>query len=274
MSETLSHHVLRVRYSLEADLVCDTALHVGTGEMTSALSTNEMAVLRDPVGRPYIPGSSFRGALRSGLEALLRGLGLPGERVCDPFLKETDLPELSCSERVKAAREKEGEITSEARAFELAAEKSCEICRLFGHSFLASRVHFSDLVLNAGQSPEAYVRDGVGLDRDLRTAAKGILYSFEALPPGITFRLRGELENPEDHEIGLILVGLNLFKDGHITLGGKTARGLGWVHVENIVLTRRTAADLFAQHPGEGLSGEALSAFHQAARAYYAKGGQ
>jgi CRISPR-associated RAMP protein (TIGR02581 family) len=222
---------------------------------------------------PYIPGSSFRGSLRAGLESLLRGVGSPASRVCSPFDKEGD--EKSCAELVQAAREAERKSTRdivETRAFELAWTNSCEVCKIFGHLFLASRVRVADLrFVSDPDDVPTYIRDGVGLDRDLRTAAGGILYNFEAIAAGARFELRLEIDNAADHELGLLLVGFDLFSEGFARIGGKSARGLGVARVENLAVTEKTAQGFFTGSKGTDLSPERLAALRAAARQYYVR---
>lgn len=276
MAEPAGHHKLVNRWSLTGQVVCETALHIGSSTTGDPFGGSDLPVARDGLNRPYIPGSSLRGVLRSGLESLLRGLGTPDLRVCDPFETETDSEDLSCSERTKTLRKEDKDVANgltEARAFALAWEESCEICRLFGQLFLASRVRIADLPL-VSAGGETYVRDGVGLDRDLRTAAKGILYDFEAVPAGASFRLRMELENAAPHEVGLLLNGLDLFGEGFLALGGKSARGLGFARVEGLELTRRTAQDFFRGTGTQSLPEAELDSLREAARTRYAQGGE
>lgn len=276
MSEPIGHHKLIARYSLAAGVVCETALHVGTSTTGDPFGASDLPVARDGQNRPFIPGSSFRGVLRSGLESLLRGLEAPDVRVCDPFETSSGSADLSCSERTnerRKAAKSDAEAMTEARAFDLAWGESCEVCRLFGQLFLASRVRVADLAL-ASNETRTYVRDGVGLDRDLRTAARGILYDFEAVPAGAKFELRMEIENAAPHEMGLILTGLDLFADGFLAIGGKSARGLGLTRVEEVRLTRRIPQDFFAGTGKEPLAAEELDALRAAARQRYAAGGK
>ncbi len=279
MNEEYGHSRLCNRYVLRGELVCETAIHVGSGGTSDVLATSDMPVARDSAGRPYIPGSSFRGAFRSGLEALLRGLDRPGEelRVCDPLQKadaETrDEHEISCSNRIQKAREEETEQLSEERAFEIAWGDSCQVCRIFGNTFFASRVWIGDLrLLSDPEDAPTYLRDGVGLDRDLRSAARGVLYSFEAVPAGACFELRMEMENAADYELGLILTGLSLFENGFLSIGGKRARGLGMATVAEPSLVRWGPEDFFKQTGGRQLAPEELEGFRQKAYARYVEG--
>ena len=60
------------RLTIDGYLVADSPLRVGTGRV-SAITGTELPVIRDAIGRPFIPGSSLKGALRSHLESLVRG---------------------------------------------------------------------------------------------------------------------------------------------------------------------------------------------------------
>ncbi len=245
-----SHDRLIHRHAFRATLVTETALHVGTSESGRQMAATDLPVARDGRGAPYIPGSSFRGALRSGLESLLRGLGRPELRVCDPFAKGERDPGRSCGELVQAQREGLAEVP-EHTAFEVAWKESCAICRLFGHSFLASRVRLADLFMLAeADETSTYIRDGVGLDRDLRTASRAILYNFEAVPAETGFGLRIDVDNAEPHELGLLLIGLELFTTGFARVGGKGSRGLGSARIEGLTVVARTAGDFFTGSEG------------------------
>src|SRR5438093_294219 len=65
---------------LEGDLHCETGLHVGAGKGSLEIGSSDNPVIKDAFGRPYIPGSSLRGRLRSLLEQS-SGLTVPAELV-------------------------------------------------------------------------------------------------------------------------------------------------------------------------------------------------
>jgi CRISPR-associated protein Csm3 len=65
---------------LEAELHCDTGLHIGAGKGSLEIGGADNPVVKDAFGRPYIPGSSLRGKMRSLLEQAL-GLAVPAELV-------------------------------------------------------------------------------------------------------------------------------------------------------------------------------------------------
>src|SRR5437899_12153505 len=65
---------------LEGDLHCETGRHVGAGKGSLEIGSSDNPVIKDAFGRPYIPGSSLRGRLRSLLEQS-SGLAVPAELV-------------------------------------------------------------------------------------------------------------------------------------------------------------------------------------------------
>ena len=65
---------------LEAEIVCQTGLHIGAGKGSLEIGGADNPVVKDAFGIPYIPGSSLRGRLRSLLEQTL-GLAVPSQLV-------------------------------------------------------------------------------------------------------------------------------------------------------------------------------------------------
>ena len=50
-----------------------TALRISAGRSLEPIGS-DLPVMKDALGRPLIPGSSFKGALRSRLESFVRGV--------------------------------------------------------------------------------------------------------------------------------------------------------------------------------------------------------
>ncbi len=65
---------------LDGELICETGLHIGAGKGSLEIGGADNPVIKDAFGRPYVPGSSLRGKLRSLLEQT-SGLAVPGELV-------------------------------------------------------------------------------------------------------------------------------------------------------------------------------------------------
>ncbi|MCL6546946.1 MAG: type III-A CRISPR-associated RAMP protein Csm3, partial [Bryobacteraceae bacterium] len=65
---------------LEGQMHCQTGLHIGAGKGSLEIGGADNPVVKDSFGRPYVPGSSLRGRLRSLLEQA-HGLAVPSELV-------------------------------------------------------------------------------------------------------------------------------------------------------------------------------------------------
>ncbi len=53
---------------LDGEMICETGLHIGAGKGSLDLGGADNPVVKDAFGRPYVPGSSLRGRIRSLLE--------------------------------------------------------------------------------------------------------------------------------------------------------------------------------------------------------------
>jgi CRISPR-associated RAMP protein (TIGR02581 family) len=248
------------RLRLTGTLRTETALRIGRGGEPGP-TEHDLPVLKDIHGRPYIPGSSFKGAYRAHLEKLLRGVddSLACVSTARPqranalrgCLTQPDVDQLK---RDRIYEDDEAGLT---RALMSGA---CWTCSVFGAPWMASKVLIRDLTVVDDTWFDHYlVRDGVAIDRDTETAAEGLKYDFEAVPPGTAFHFAMIVENASDAELGLVLLGLQEFAEGYVPLGGATSRGLGdvrldlnwadaqWLRAQNL-------RDYFQRHTTPGLA--------------------
>ncbi len=228
MTQLLDRSQLRARYRITGRIVMDTALHIGGGRNPSAAT--DSPVVRDGAGRPFIPGSSLKGAFRAAVERLLPNI--PHLRTCGL----SDGPD-SCANRLRDEL-KDRKNIAEADLLEILDRILCDTCRTFGSTHLASAVFFHDAPISetwrALSEVPTQIRDGVGIDRDSERAREGIKYDFEVVPPQTSFDLTMVLENPGERDLGLVALGLQEFIGGMIPLGGIRSRGLGRCHLENV----------------------------------------
>lgn len=249
----LDHRRVVSRYRFTGVLTLETALHIGTGR---AGSLTDSPVLRDALGRPFIPGSSLKGAFRAVVGRVIPNLGL---QACDLFGDDDSCvsPQKGAKNRAYLAvrrflytqipREGGGTEAEEARRaltdtfsrpqlldeeiteehlLALLEDHLCPLCRLFGSPHYAARASFDDLpVLDWFQATE--IRDGVGIDRDSERAVPDIKFDFEVVPAGTTFRFGLTVNNPTDQDLGLVAIGLREMQEGMVRLGGIRSRGLG-----------------------------------------------
>jgi len=282
----------RSRLTIEGILEAGTALRIGASKSTNP-SDPDLPVVKDARDRPYIPGSSFKGVLRSYTEALLRGvMGERAEWACNPTNEaEWCIPSrYGTLERpgIKRLKKKdmnklEGEDLPEPDYAEAVFKHTCMACGLFGSPWIASPLQIRDLLVDErswiGQYQE---RNGVAIDRGREVAADGKLYDFEVVPAGVRFHFKAIAENPEPWQCGMLMAGLRPFLDGDMAIGGARSRGLG---VVRLALSRQTYLNadnkkalldsLIQGGGGEEVNGEKrkewLESFHQEIRGRLAK---
>lgn len=247
MTEEMNRYELRNRYVFTGRLVMLTAFHIGTGAARMTASSSDSPVVLTAEGVPFIPGSSFKGALRSTVEKLVPGL--PGK------WSSCGLVQLSkkAGEQAQQEAQKEGkQLCSTAWSADLAERKRrhpetaeeirkelldrlCDTCRLFGSPFAASHVNINDLYMPLEQwSGVIQVRDGVAIDRDSEKAKDRLKYDFEVVPSMTAFELEMTLENASQKDLQLLSVGLGEYMHGFGTIGGKRSRGLGACRLEGL----------------------------------------
>ncbi len=220
---------LRNRYVFDGKLEMRTGLHIGGGKLTLSHSDNPVVVTPD--GLPFIPGSSFKGVLRSTIEKLVASLPTNlGLRTCG--LPVGEHPEVLCptAHPEKIARERRQSRTQKdvEQVLERERKNLCDTCKLFGSPLAAARITVNDLYLLDEQwSGTTQVRDGVAIDRDSETAKRTAKYDFEVVPVATVFGLHLVIENATRKDLQLISIGLSEFMNGFGGVGGLRSRGLG-----------------------------------------------
>lgn len=237
------------RLVLKGTLRLETPLRIGTGRAGDATMA-DITVVKDAAGAPYIPGSSFKGVLRSHLEAVLRAINedyaclcvteRKGENTGCPTTRDSKL----LGEQIEALKREIAVDKKPADALDaFFFDQSCWVCQVFGSPWLASKVQIKDLLVKGEWLGRYQLRDGVAIDRDTETASEGKLYTFEAVPAGTEFTCEIIIENADEAEQGMVLLGLKAFEPkplqgseekgrfeaGRVCLGGGRSRGLGRV---------------------------------------------
>lgn len=251
-------HRLESRLRLTGSLITRTALRIGGG---GGLDGVDLPVIKDAAGRPFIPGASLKGVLRSTVEALVRAIDgrAAGVWACDPLADKDDAFAFrSCGHHGHGER------------LSVDPEQHCAACRLFGSHVVASHVRFcdaplrlSDEDLKTGRIP-VEVRDGVSIDRDLRRVRGSRKYDFEVVSPGAEFALEIFVENPQPWLMGLLAMSFDQLAEGFTALGGFTSRGLGRVTFTWTSIASTTARALLRGEPFMIRTGDAVAAqFHE-----------
>ncbi|MBI3473710.1 MAG: type III-A CRISPR-associated RAMP protein Csm3 [Candidatus Solibacter usitatus] len=226
---------------LDGDLHCETGLHVGVGKGSLEIGGSDNPVIKDAFGRPYVPGSSLRGKLRSLLEQA-HGLAVSSELV---YLSKRKGQEVRIHQSDRA---------------------DDEICLLFGRNpGRMERVTGEALESNHASPARLAVYDAPldpdsitpqmreNLDDELtevksenaidRITSQANPRTLERVPAGARFRIRMVMDVlcPEDTPLfGLLVEGLRLLEDD--SLGGGGSRGSGRVRFSNLRLAWRNRA--------------------------------
>ncbi|MGB9877935.1 MAG: type III CRISPR-associated RAMP protein Csx7 [bacterium] len=208
--------VLKRKVILRGYVEVLSSLHIGKGRALAPDTPSDNPVIKDFLGRPFIPGSSLKGSLRSIVESFVRAYPHSSLKACDvlenPCINDREKP-----------------------SDEQLLKKSCDVCLLFGSPWVASRLSFIDLpIIDETRWHELLlqVRDGVAIDREAGIASPQRKYDYEIVPAGARFKLEILCENVEDYELGLLFTAFELLNKGFAHLGGHSSRGCGRVRVE------------------------------------------
>ncbi len=223
---------------VEAELHCETGLHIGAGKGSLEIGGADNPVVKDSFGRPYIPGSSLRGKLRALLEQS-SGMAVPSELVY-----------------LSRRRGQEVRIHQSDRPDD-------EICVLFGRNpGRMDRVAGDTIDATTATPARLTVYDAPldldsitpqmreNLDDELtevksenaidRITSQANPRTLERVPASARFRVRFVLDVlcPEDRPLATRLFeGLRLLEDD--SLGGGGSRGSGRVRFANLKMTWR-----------------------------------
>ncbi|MCG3158198.1 MAG: hypothetical protein DKINENOH_04839 [bacterium] len=261
MTGTLSRARLRSRHRVSGKLVLDTALHLGGGR--NPAKGTDSPIVRDGFGRPFIPGSSIKGAVRAAVERIVPNLQISAcglydsEAACLTALPETDKRREDVRFLQEAlGRNLEGEVEQKLNRLlrtagmaisdlpnrrELREEHLlivldrhlCDVCKAFGSPFVSAAIFFHDAPVDHQRwLGITQVRDGVGIDRDSGRAVDGLKYDYEIVPPETAFTFAMTLEPHDALSLALAALALQELRNGNIPLGGIRSRGLGRCHLE------------------------------------------
>lgn len=216
------------RLRVTGRLRMQSALHVGGGVGTQSIT--DAGVLRHRDGRPYIPGSSMKGVLRSHLERLARAPALQalGVRSCALYQNlDPDCPSPTWIE--------EGNDSTSATENDF--EALCHTCTLFGSPILAGKVRVPDLEVDPLSFAGSFeIRDGVGIDRDRGQAVDRIKFDYEVVPVGTTFQFEWIVDSPDPVEQALVAIAVREMQQGYVAVGGMTTRGLGACRLDDVAI--------------------------------------
>ncbi len=121
---------LRRRLQVTADLVFETAWRIGTGK--EGITSSDLGVMLDPVGKPVLPGSSLKGKLRSTCEGLAHALNMTA---CFLNVQASGIKCVSDTEYYRDVKDEHKKAIRDEGPEQLLAwinAHTCDVCKLFG----------------------------------------------------------------------------------------------------------------------------------------------
>lgn len=205
---------LENRYIIKGKVITDTGLHIGSGGDSFEI---DALVIKDAYEKPYVPGSSFKGILRSTTERIVPNLGF---KTC-ALIEGADCATVSEAKMKQFKERLKGDKEGDPLAL------ICDTCKLFGSTVTASKIKIPDLYVSEPWVGLFEKRDGVGIDRDTETAAEGAKYDYEVVPSKTEFDFKMICENVDERDKFILAIGLREMQAGIVSLGGNRSRGLG-----------------------------------------------
>jgi CRISPR-associated protein Csm3 len=234
------------RVLLQTTISCVTGLHIGAASSSLGIGGVDLAIVRDPLTeRPYVPGSSLRGKLRSLTEKVL---GLEQNQQIGRA-------------RIHVPKSREQYDASPiGRVYGVPGDQSYDVdgpSRLVVRDAFLTAESASDLAASRTALPFSELKTEIALDR---VTAEAVPRMIERLPAGAELgpaELVYSVYSNKDHEnFGWVLRALRLLEDDY--LGGQGSRGSGKVNFRDIKITARTQAE----YRGSGAAGEPKSYEH------------
>ena len=217
--------VFKNKYFIEGDLVVLTALHIGSGKEEAE---HDAPFMKED-GNFYIPGSSFRGYLRTKLERFLldeNNFKFKDKKSQD-LLNMADVLLLFGYTNLFSDKENTGEIVKRVQK-KLSFEKK----EKDSFSSMAGRIHIADMPIISDVN--SIRRDGIKIDRNTGATEAGAKFDYDIIPAGAKFKFTIELENVEPYQLDLIALALKDIYDEGDLFGGKLSRGIGKCKLENL----------------------------------------
>lgn len=270
MTNTIKQIPLLGKVRITSKLVVDTGLHIGGGGETLEIGGVDKPVIRDPITkRPYLPGSSIKGKIRSILERLL---DKPLNR---KMFSGVDIYRHECDTTETYLVHKDSSDTH-------VGANDCPVCRVFGSTGKAKTLILSNgnqteergnnrpaslIVRDAHLTPES-VNILENADTGLfmtewkfensldRVTAAANPRQLERVPAGSEFNFEMvytiENERYAAEDLKNLAVALAILEDD--ALGGHGSRGYGKIRFQNIEFKYRNLSHY--QDPSKSGSAE------------------
>ena len=217
--------VFKNKYFIEGDLVVLTALHIGSGKEEG----EHDAPFMSEDGNFYIPGSSFRGYLRTKLERFLldeNNFKFKDKKTQD-ILNMADVLLLFGYTNLFTEEDNTDDIKNRVKKKLNFTDKEKE-----SFSSMAGRIHIADMPITSDVN--SVRRDGIKIDRNTGATEASAKFDYDIIPAGSKFKFTIELDNIEEYQLDLIALALKDIYDEGDLFGGKLSRGIGKCQLKDI----------------------------------------
>jgi len=167
-----------------------------------------------------IPGSSFKGVVRSRFEKLLK---LFGSEPCNIHNNRKN----SCSDKLWGKEEKGNDRGK--RIY----NRVCGACKIFGSGNISSRIKFRDFYPDEDYKVKTSIRNGVGINRITGAAQQGALYEYEVVDSA-KFKSEIILNNFEVKYLKILMYILRDIDEGYLSFGSASSRGNGNMKISDL----------------------------------------
>jgi CRISPR-associated protein Csm3 len=204
---------------IKGTIKLETGLHIGGSKSSLDIGGLDSPVIKNPLGVPYIPGSSLKGKLRSLLAAKYNTNGNTDEHDDATNIKKIF---------GYAGKNKKGDAPSVSGEITRLIVRDADLdVKVFNEIFKED-----EAVL---ETPFTQEKTENRIDRKSGKAANGGIRNIERVPAGAIFNFELVLNNYEEDKsedfIGLINTGFELLEDDY--LGGSGSRGYGKIKIES-----------------------------------------
>ncbi len=235
----ISHNIHVRTVIISGKAVLKEPLRVGAGRGGGLASLTDLPVLKLRVNGgelPVIPGSTWKGVIRSHVEALLRGLDA---KVCG------GVPDDNCAkrghpsplERLDRLLRRPSESNKE-QALRIIWNEYCLACKMFGAPSYMSNVTFDDSYPDESDDGRPLatlgIKPGIAIDRRSGAVRGRALYQVEFVEPGSVFGFRLTARNLPNYALGLLSWTILDLNRGVVRVGGFKSRGFGWVQITEL----------------------------------------
>ncbi len=201
MKNTVKTQKVEKKWIITGIIETLSPLVIGTGDRDS---DTDIIIQRDENGNPFIPATSFSGALNHF------------------FFEETELKGHDEDyEKLWGVSKKEKQVDNQKAK----------------HISIKSKIFFSDLKLTENSKAVVELRDGIRIDNKTGLVEDTGKYDYEMLARGATFNLRIEINQEEAFSEDLVKRFILTFKEqlevGNIAIGSKNTSGFGKIKLKD-----------------------------------------